>query len=144
MLVRIDHVGIISHSWDEAAKVLVAQMGLGVDTDRSPLPDGSYFAPENTDIFFTKVGIGDTRIEVLIPRDNKSGIGRRLERFGAGLHHIGYGSDDVQADAEAFRKNGLEQIDLTTGGRGALKGSETPFFYPKSAGGILWEIVAAR
>lgn len=144
MLVRIDHIGIISHSWEEARRVLLDQMALELDAGRTRLPEGNYFAPENTDIFFVRVALGETRIEVLIPRDNKSGIGRRLEKYGAGLHHIGYGSDDVQADAALFRSNGLKQIDLTSGGRGTLPGSETPFFYPQSAGGILWEIVAAR
>lgn len=143
MIVRIDHIGIISHSWDEAAGVLLQKMGMSVDTDRTRLPEGNLFAPENTMIYFVKVGLGDTRIEVLIPRDNRSGIGRRLERYGPGLHHIGYGSDNVAEDAARFRANGLTQIDLTSGGRGDLPGSQTPFFFPKGAGGILWEIVRA-
>lgn len=143
MIVRIDHIGIVSHSWDEAAQVLVDKMGMVVDTDRTRLPEGNLFAPENTMIYFVRIGLGETRIEVLVPRDNKSGIGRRLERFGPGLHHIGYGSDNVAEDAARFRANGLKQIDLTSGGRGELPGSQTPFFYPKGAGGILWEIVRA-
>ena len=144
MIVSIDHIGIISNSWQAAAEVLVRQMGLELDIARTPKPEGNYFAPENTDIYFVKVGIGETRIEVLLPRDNRSGIGRRLEKFGPGLHHIGYGSDDVQADAARFREQGLRQIDLTSGGRGDLPGSGTPFFHPAAAGGILWDIVAAR
>jgi methylmalonyl-CoA/ethylmalonyl-CoA epimerase len=143
MIVRIDHIGIVSASWADASAVLLQQMGMELDLVRTPRPEGNYFAPENTDIFFTKVGLGETRIEVLIPRDNRSGIGRRLEKYGAGLHHIGYGSDDVEADAARFRANGLRQIDLTTGGRGNLPGSGTPFFHPSNAGGILWEIVRA-
>jgi hypothetical protein len=140
----IDHIGIIAHSWGEASEVLLAKMALELDLDRTSMPDGNYFAPENTDIFFVKVGIGQTRIEVLIPRNNQSGIGRRLEKYGAGLHHIGYGSDDPQADAAVLRARGLVQIDLTSGGRGDLRGSATPFFRPASAGGILTELVVSR
>ncbi len=143
MIVRIDHIGIISKSWDDARQVLLDQMALEIDDKRTRLPEGNFFAPENTMIYFVKVGLGDTRIEVLIPNDNKSGIGKRLEKFGPGLHHIGYGSDDPEADAAKFRAQGLQQIDLTSGGRGALPGSGTPFFHPRSAGGILWEIVRA-
>lgn len=144
MLHRIDHIGIISHRWDDASEVLLQKMGLEVDLGRTKMPEGNYFAPENTDIYFVRVGVGETRIEVLIPRDNRSGIGRRLEKYGPGLHHIGYGSDDPQADALILRTKGLEQIDLTSGGRGDLPGSQTPFFYPRSAGGILTEIVPLR
>ncbi len=144
MIVRIDHIGIVSGSWEAAAGVLLRQMGLELDLARTPKPEGNYFAPENTDIYFVKVGLGETRIEVLLPRDDQSGIGRRLRKFGPGLHHIGYASDDVGADAARFRGQGLRQIDLTSGGRGDLPGSGTPFFQPASAGGILWEIVAVR
>jgi methylmalonyl-CoA/ethylmalonyl-CoA epimerase len=144
MIVRIDHVGVIARAWDEAAEVLLKKMGFDLDEGRTKVPGGNYFAPENTDIYFVKVGLGETRVEVLLPRDNKSGIGRRLEKYGAGLHHIGYGSTDPQADAAVFRERGMKQIDLTSGGRGDLPGSATPFFYPQSAGGILTEIVPAR
>ncbi len=144
MIVRIDHVGIIAHSWDEAGNVLLDKMGFDLDAGRTRIPEGNFFAPENTDIWVVKVMLGETRIEVLVPRDDKSGIGRRLSKYGAGLHHIGYGSTDPAADAKVFRENGLEQIDLKSGGRGDLPGSETPFFYPRSAGGILTEIVPAR
>lgn len=119
-------------------------MGFEIDLGRTAMPDGNVFAPENTNIYFVKVGLGETRIEVLIPRDNLSGIGRRLEKYGPGLHHIGYGSDNPAEDARIFRERGMAQIDLTSGGRGKLPGSETPFFFPKSAGGILTEIVPVR
>jgi methylmalonyl-CoA/ethylmalonyl-CoA epimerase len=144
MLVRIDHIGIIAHTWDDAGNVLLDKMGLELDSGRTRLPEGNFFAPENTDIFFVKVAVGETRIEVLIPRDDQSGIGRRLHKYGPGLHHIGYASTDPAADAKILRERGLDQIDLKSGGRGDLPGSETPFFFPKSAGGILTELVPAR
>lgn len=144
MLHHIDHIGIITHRWDDASEVLLQKMGFEVDLPRTRMPEGNYFAPENTDIYFVHVGLGETRIEVLIPRDTASGIGRRLDKYGPGLHHIGYASDNPQADAEILRTRGLEQIDLTSGGRGKRPGSDTPFFYPRSAGGILTEIVPLR
>jgi methylmalonyl-CoA/ethylmalonyl-CoA epimerase len=144
VLHHIDHIGIITHRWDDASEILLQKMALEIDLARTRMPEGNYFAPENTDIYFVSVGDGQTRIEVLIPRDTLSGIGRRLQKVGPGLHHIGYASDDPQADARILRERGLEQIDLTSGGRGDLPGSQTPFFYPRSAGGILTEIVPLR
>lgn len=144
MLHHIDHIGIITQRWDDASEVLLQKMGLEVDLPRTRMPQGNFFAPENTDIYFVRVGEGQTRIEVLIPRDSLSGIGRRLLKMGPSLHHIGYASDNPQEDARILRERGLEQIDLTSGGRGDLPGSQTPFFYPRSAGGILTEIVPLR
>ncbi len=144
MIVRIDHIGVIAHTWDAAGNVLLEKMGFELDAGRTRIPEGNYFAPENTDIFFVKVAVGETRIEVLIPRDDQSGIGRRLKKYGPGLHHIGYASTDPAADARLLSERGLEKIDLTSGGRGDLPGSETPFFYPRSAGGILTELVPVR
>ena len=76
------------------------------------MPEGNYFAPERTRIFFVRVGLGETKLEILLPDDAESGIGRYLDRRGPGLHHIGYGSDDVIADTKQFIDNGLRYIDF--------------------------------
>ena len=88
ILTRLDHVGVIAHSLDEASQVLVARLGFELDLVRAPLPDGGYFAPERTQIFFIKIGAGETRIEILLPEDTKSGIGRCLRKRGASMHHL--------------------------------------------------------
>lgn len=136
MFVRLDHVGVVAHSWDEARAVLVETLGFPLDTERTRMPEGNYYAPQNTRIYFVTVGIGETKIEVLIPQDTTSGIARYLAKRGPGLHHLGYAVDDVAADAQALREKGLEQIDLP--------GGNAAFFYPKSVMGILTELVPDR
>ena len=133
MIVRLDHVGVVAHTWDEATGVLVDKLGFPVDLDRTRLPEGNLYVPQNTRIYFVKVGLGETRIEILIPQDETSGIARWLAKRGPSLHHLGYASDNVPEDARLLREKGLQQIDL--GGTGA------PFFYPKDVLGILTEIV---
>jgi methylmalonyl-CoA/ethylmalonyl-CoA epimerase len=140
MLTRLDHVGVVAHSLDEASQVLVARLGFELDLVRAPLPDGSYFAPERTQIFFIKIGVGETRIEILLPEDNKSGIGRWLQKRGPSMHHLCYASDNVPADAARLRNEGLEMIDL-----GADPETlSTCFFHPRSMNGILTEIITDR
>ena len=139
-LVMLDHIGIVARSWQEARGVLVDQMGLVVDVDRAPEPDGVYFAPEATHNYFVKVGLGQTRIEVLIPVDPSKGTYKFLEKRGPGLHHLGYGSTDVTADAKQLMEQGLVLIDL---GQDPNR-LTAAFFQPRSAGGILTEIVPAR
>ena len=140
MITHLDHVGIVANSLEEAGAVLIDQLGLEYDEQRSPFPDGGFFAPERTRIFFVKVNLGETRIEILLPTDNVSGIGRFLERRGPGLHHLGYASTNVVEDTKLFMERGLEYIDFG----GPIEEITASFFHPRSAGGILTEIVPDR
>lgn len=140
MYAYLDHVGIVARTWPEAAEVLLDRLGLEMDLNRTPMPDGSYFAPERTHNYFVKVGIGHTRIEVLIPADDTSGTARYLARRGPGLHHLGYAVPSVSEAASKLRERGLVQIDL-----GADPDRlAAAFFQPKSVGGILTELVPVR
>jgi methylmalonyl-CoA/ethylmalonyl-CoA epimerase len=139
-ILMLDHIGIVARTWAEARGVLCGQMGFTVDIARSPEPDGVYFAPEATHNYFVKVGLGQTRIEVLIPTKPESGTWKYLERRGPGLHHLGYGSTDVTADARQLQDQGLVLIDLGSD----PERLSAAFFYPRSAGGILTELVPAR
>jgi len=141
LFTRLDHIGIVVPSWDAARGLLLDQFGLSVNEERTSLPDGNYYRPGNTRIFFVKVALGETDIEVLIPQDHLSGIGRFLERRGPGLHHLCYASDDPREDARLLREKGLEQI---MEGGGDIGPESAPFFHPKSALGILTEIVRDR
>ena len=140
MFIRLDHVGVVAHSWDEASQVLVGTLGFPVDRDRTVLPDGNLYMPQNTRIYFVKIGDGETKIEILIPQDAVSGIAKWLAKRGPSLHHLGYAVSDVPADAAELRAKGLQQIQLGIP-------SETPrgiFFYPKDTLGILTELVPDR
>ena len=139
MFVEIDHVGIVAHNWSEAKEVLLDRLGLEVDERRSPLPDGVYFAPERTNNYFIRVGIGKTRVEVLIPADTTSGTARFLARNGPGLHHIGYACADVAVEADRLERGGLRRIDL--GPATDQRRLAAAFFHPKSVNGILTELV---
>src|SRR5439155_5080575 len=125
MIIRLDHVGVVAHSIDEASAVLVERLGFPLDAVRTSLPEGNHYEPQNTRIFFVSIGIGETEIEILIPQDTISGIARYLAKRGPGLHHLGYEVDDVVEEARRLREKGLDQITLGGERRGV-------FFYPKS------------
>ncbi len=141
MLVKLDHIGIVSPTLDEARNILEGKMGLILDEDRAPLPDGSYFAPEGTHNYFIQVGEGETQIEILIPTLPESGTWKFLQRNGPGLHHLGYGCDDVSQEAKRMKEAGLRQIDLGDPDPDRLTAA---FFHPKSTNGILTELVPVR
>ncbi len=140
--VRLDHVGVVAYTIEEAQAILGDQLGLVLDKNRSNWPDGSYFAPEETNNFFFNVGDGETQVEVLIPTEGAtSGTARYLAKRGPGLHHICYAARDVNEEAERLRASGLTEIDLPRTGDGRRT---VAFFHPKGIGGILTEIVPLR
>ena len=142
MFTRLDHVGIVAPTIEEAVAILGDALGLKVDEPRSKWPDGSYFPPEQTYNYFFNVGEGETQVEVLIPAEGAtSGAAKFLVKRGPGLHHLCYAALDVAAEAERLFAAGLEQIELprTADGR-----QTAAFFHPRSTGGILTEIVPER
>jgi methylmalonyl-CoA/ethylmalonyl-CoA epimerase len=112
-------------------------MGFPLELSRTRMPEGNLYEPQNTRIYFVKVGLGETLIEILIPQDTVSGIARYLAKRGPGLHHLGYACDDVPEEVRRLTDQGLQPIQIGN----MLNGV---FFYPKSAMGILTELVTLR
>ena len=87
--VRLDHLGIVAYTIEEANAILGDQLGLKIDEAKSNWPDGSFFEPEQTYNYFFEVGDGETQLEVLIPKEGaQTGTARYLAKFGPGMHHM--------------------------------------------------------
>lgn len=134
MIRRIDHIGLVSPSWEEARQILGERMGFPVSDWKGAGEKGVYFKPERTVNYFLQVGEGETLVEVIVPQDDTSGAARFLQKRGPGLHHIGYAVDDVEAEAGRLSGEGLARIDLGPGATAA-------FFQPRSVHGVLTELV---
>lgn len=137
--VRIDHIGLVAATIEQATNVLGDALGLDIDEAKSDWPNGRFFAPEQTYNYFFDVGEGLTQVEVLIPEVGAtSGAARWLANRGPGLHHLCYGCADVDAEAERLLKNGLREIEIPKGPDGKRTAA---FFHPKTTGGVLTELV---
>lgn len=136
MIKRIDHIGVVAHSFEEACDHFVGVLGLTLDTARIPDPAGFHMARENAMIHFIRPGDGDTLIELLLPQDEITGMGRWLARRGPSVHHICYRVADVEESATELVRRGLTRIDM--------RPAHVAFFYPKSTMGILTELVDDR
>ncbi|MCC7363014.1 MAG: VOC family protein [Dehalococcoidia bacterium] len=134
MIRRIDHIGLVAASWEEARAVFFEKMGFDIAGWKGVGEKGVYFPPERTVNYFIQVGEGDTVVEIIVPQDDTSGAARFLAKRGPGLHHIGYAVDSVADEAARLRGNGLRQVDLGEHAAAA-------FFYPKEAAGVLTELV---
>ncbi len=134
MIRRIDHIGLVAGSWEEARRTWLAQMGFDISAWKGVGEKGVYFAPERTVNYFVQVGEGETVIEVIVPQDAESGAGKYLAKRGPGMRHIGYAVDDVAEEASRLAATGARQVDLGPNAGAA-------FCVPKALQGGLPEFV---
>jgi methylmalonyl-CoA/ethylmalonyl-CoA epimerase len=130
---RIDHIGVAVEDLDEA----IALYG-----DRLGMPLQHRETVEEQGVEAVLLGVGDSHVELLRPLGPDTAVGKFLERSGPGLHHVAYGTDDIDSALDAVRGAGLRLIDERP--RTGIRGSRVAFLHPKSTGGVLTELVEAR
>ena len=129
MLKKIDHIGIVVRSIEEALKVYRDALGL-------PLAHVQEVPEQQVRIAF--LPIGDCEIELVEPTAADSGVARFLEKRGEGLHHICFEVEDIEAALRDLAARGLRLIDRQPR-QGAI--GRVAFLHPKSAHGVLIELV---
>lgn len=122
----LDHVGIATPSISGAARHYELLTG----TPCSPVEQ---VPAHGVNVAF----IG--QIELLEPSGEGSPLHRFLERRGPGLHHVAYRVPDLAAALRRLSDDGAQLID--TSPRPGARGHLVAFVHPKSAGGVLWELV---
>lgn len=81
---------------------------------------------------------GEPLVELLEADDPGSPIGRFVAKRGAGIHHICFSVDDLDATLERCRQAGIALIDDKP--RVGAEGKRIAFLHPKSTGGVLIEL----
>jgi methylmalonyl-CoA/ethylmalonyl-CoA epimerase len=90
-------------------------------------------------VIATMFRVGESMVELVQPTRRDSPVGRFLERRGEGVHHVAYQVDDLETALRELRKNGVEIIDEEP--RRGAGGTRIAFIHPKSAFGVLTELV---
>ena len=132
MFGRIDHIGVAVEDLDEAIALYGERLGMALQHRETVEEQG---------VEAVLLGVGESHVELLRPLGPATAIGRFLERSGPGLHHVAYGTDDIDAALEALRAAGLRLIDERP--RTGIRNSRVAFVHPKSTGGVLTELVEA-
>ena len=83
--------------------------------------------------------VGEGHVELLAPLGPDTPVGKFMAKNGAGLHHVAYAVDDIDATLEKLSAAGLELIDSEP--RVGIRESRVAFLHPRSTGGVLTEIV---
>jgi methylmalonyl-CoA/ethylmalonyl-CoA epimerase len=132
MFGRIDHIGVAVEDLDESIALYSERFGMAVQHRETVEEQG---------VEAVLLGVGESHVELLRPLGAETAVGRFLERSGPGLHHVAYGTDDIDAALDALRDAGLRLIDERP--RAGIRGSRVAFVHPKSTGGVLTELVEA-
>jgi methylmalonyl-CoA/ethylmalonyl-CoA epimerase len=129
---RFDHIGVAVEDLDEALVLYGERLGMELQHRETVEEQG---------VEAVLLGVGESHIELLRPLGPDTAVGRFLARNGPGLHHVAYGTDDIDSALESVRDAGLELIDERP--RTGIRGSRVAFLHPKSTGGVLTELVEA-
>jgi len=129
---RVHHVAVVVRDLDAA-------LGFYRDTLGMPLELVLPVPSDQVRIGFLTVG--ESRIELVEPTSDDTGVARFLASRGEGFHHVCFEVPDVAATLDQLAAAGVELID-----RAPRAGADGPvaFIHPRSAHGVLVELVEAE
>jgi len=137
MLTRIDHVGIACHDLEEKIAFYETTFGLVVVSREVNEAQGVREAM----LHVADGPAGASYVQLLEPLGPDTPVGKFLAKRGEGVHHVGYGVDDVAAALEAIGAKDVRLLDKRP--RHGSMGASIAFLHPKDVGGVLTELVQA-
>jgi methylmalonyl-CoA epimerase len=103
-------------------------------------PDAELIRSEEHGLLAAFIHQGETAIELLQPLHADTTIGRFIERYGEGIHHMAFTVEDTDAKAKELEALG---IPIIVGPREGI-GGRIAFTHPSATHGVLIEIVKPR
>jgi methylmalonyl-CoA epimerase len=128
---KVHHVALIVRSIDASLAFWRDSLGLDVDAVQD-IPQ------DRVRIAF--LGVGESKVELVEPTDDSTGVARFLEAKGEGFHHVCFEVANLAETLLRLEIDGLELIDTA-----ARRGAEGPvaFIHPRSCHGVLVELIEA-
>jgi methylmalonyl-CoA/ethylmalonyl-CoA epimerase len=128
---RIHHVAVIVRSIEESLDLYRDLLGLPLETIMD-IP--------NDRVRIAFLGVGESKVELVQPTDETTGVARFLESKGEGFHHVCFEVADLGAELTRLAAEGVELIDAAP-----RRGAEGPvaFVHPRSGHGVLIELIEA-
>ncbi len=130
MFGRIDHIGVAVEDIDAALELY--RDGFGMELAHRE-------TVESQGVEAVLLDVGDGHVELLAPLGPDTPVGKYMAKNGAGLHHVAYAVDDIDATLEKIAAAGIQLIDSEP--RAGIRDSRVAFLHPRSTGGVLTEIV---
>lgn len=133
-----EHVRRIGRLHHVAVVVRDAEAALRFYRDILGLPTGPLVAIPTDRVRIAFLPVGESRIELVEPVDDTTGVARFLASRGEGFHHVCFEVPDISAALTRFGVDGIELIDSAP-----RPGAEGPvaFLHPRSCHGVLVELI---
>lgn len=128
---RVHHVAVVVRSIDASLRLWRDLLGLELETVME-------IPTDRVRIAF--LGVGESKIELVEPTDETTGVARFLASKGEGFHHVCLEVDSLADELTRLGIEGVELIDSAP-----RRGAEGPvaFLHPRSCGGVLVELIEA-
>ena len=128
---KVHHVALIVASIEAALPFWQQMLGLELETVME-IPS------DRVRIAF--LGVGESKVELVEPTDDSTGVARFLATKGEGFHHVCFEVANLAETLVRLEIDGLELIDSAP-----RRGAEGPvaFIHPRSCHGVLVELIEA-
>jgi methylmalonyl-CoA epimerase len=95
---------------------------------------------ESDRVIIAFLGVGESKVELVQPTDDTTGVARFLANKGEGFHHVCFEVPNLAETLIRLELDGVELIDSAP-----RKGAEGPvaFIHPRSCHGVLVELIEA-
>jgi methylmalonyl-CoA/ethylmalonyl-CoA epimerase len=128
---RIHHVAVVVRSIEASLALYRDLLGLPLETIME-IPS------DRVRIAF--LGVGESKVELVEPTDDTTGVARFLASKGEGFHHLCL---EVANLADELTRLSIDEVELIDSA--PRRGAEGPvaFLHPRSCGGVLVELIEA-
>lgn len=128
---KVHHVALIVRSIEDALGLWRDALGLELET---------VMDIEHDRVRIAFLGVGESKVELVQPTDDSTGVARFLESKGEGFHHVCFEVPNLAETLLRLEIDGLELIDSAP-----RRGAEGPvaFIHPRSCHGVLVELIEA-
>jgi methylmalonyl-CoA/ethylmalonyl-CoA epimerase len=128
---KVHHVALIVRSIDDSLGLWRDTLGLQLETVMD-------IGHDRVRIAF--LGVGESKVELVEPTDDTTGVARFLAQKGEGFHHVCFEVPNLAETLLRLEIDGLELIDSAP-----RRGAEGPvaFIHPRSGHGVLIELIEA-
>jgi len=128
---KVHHVAVVVSSIEAALGLWRDQLGLEHETTMD-------IPTDRVRIAF--LAVGESKVELVEPTDDTTGVARFLASKGEGFHHVCFEVANLSETLMRLELDGLELIDSAP-----RRGAEGPvaFIHPRSCQGVLVELIEA-
>ena len=128
---KVHHIALIVASIQDA---------LGFWRDLLGLPLETIMDIPSDHVRIAFLAVGESKVELVEPTDDSTGVARFLAKQGEGFHHVCFEVANLSEELTRLAIEGIELIDSAP-----RRGAEGPvaFLHPRSCHGVLVELIEA-